>query len=331
METAIRYGAVLKRAGREHVGPCPFCGGKDRFSINPARHLWHCRGHGGGYDAAGLVMHIASMSFLQAVEDITGEPPPDGTAVKPLSEAEKAERERRRTKAEVDRKYRESETKLYQENTRKGAAAIWAGSGPVKGTLAEAYLSSRGLRMDEYPDVLRYHPALPYPKGKKYPALICRVDDLAGDLTAVWRIYLRADGRKADVENAKLGLGPAGGGAVRLGGAAERIGIAEGVESAMSAWLLTGQKTPVWAALSTAGLVAVEMPLIVERLTIYPDGDPPLKKQGNEYVQAEPAGRKAAEALRARLLNEGIGVTIAPYPAPGKDYNDLWLGMDEPI
>lgn len=35
----------LKRVGAWHIGPCPFCGGHDRFNVKPDR--WYCRGCGG--------------------------------------------------------------------------------------------------------------------------------------------------------------------------------------------------------------------------------------------------------------------------------------------
>lgn len=324
LESAVRYGAALKRAGREHVGPCPFCGGADRFSVNPGKQKWNCRGHGGGSDPVGMVMHIANLSFLEAVQDITGEPPPVGD-VRPLSDAEKAERERRRAAAEEAQRDREAKQAAEEADTREAAQAIWNAAGwGEDGVAASAYLATRGFADVAIPE-LRARQALRYPNGKAYPALVCRVDDVAGDLCAIWRIFLRDDGRKADVPNAKLGLGPAGGGAVRIGGVAPKIGIAEGVESALGAWSLIGHKHPVWAALSTAGMIGFEVPLGVEHVVVFPDGDRPLKKQGHEYVAATPAGRKAAESLRDRLLAEGVGVTIAPEPPPGKDYNDLWL------
>jgi hypothetical protein len=36
-------GIRLKRQGRELVGPCPMCGGTDRFSINTVKQVWNCR------------------------------------------------------------------------------------------------------------------------------------------------------------------------------------------------------------------------------------------------------------------------------------------------
>lgn len=67
----------LKRAGREQVGPCPACGGTDRFAINTAKNRWNCRGSGGG-GSVKLLMHCDDLSFLDAVEALTGEPCPKG-------------------------------------------------------------------------------------------------------------------------------------------------------------------------------------------------------------------------------------------------------------
>lgn len=328
LETAKRYGAVMKRSGREFKGPCPSCGGKDRYSLSPTAHKWYCRGgQSGGRGAISMVMHIAGLSFLQACEALTGEPNPSGQRAKPLSEAEQAERNRRRLQNEANQRAREAQQMQQEENSREAARRIWDASKPIDGTLAQTYLYGRGIPPFQT-EVFRFHPALPYPgKPKPYPALICRVDDMGGELCAIWRIYLRADGRKADVENAKLGLGPAGGGAVRIGGAGPRIGLAEGIESALGAWNLIGRKYPVWAALSTSGMVGIELPLTVESVTIFPDGDRPIRKQGEDFVPAVPAGRKAAHSLRDRLVAEGVTVTVAAEPAIGSDYLDIWSNV----
>lgn len=324
LQEAVRLGAKLKRAGREWIGPCPTCGGTDRFSVNPSKGVFNCRGATGGNIIA-MTMHVAGLSFLEAVEAITGEPNPSGREAKPLSAEECEAREKQRAENEARQRSREAEQAAYQEDTRETAQAIWSASQPIAGTLAQTYLRSRGIVLDEYPDVLRFHPVLPYPgKSKRYPVLVCRVDDVIGNLTGIWRIFLRDDGRKADVENAKLGLGPTAGGAVRLNGMAPHIGIAEGVETALAAWLLIGRSIPVWSGLSTS-YVNLEVPLGVSRITIFPDGDRPLRKRGHEYEPAIPAGRKAAQALFARLTEDGVRASIAAEPPPGKDYNDLWI------
>lgn len=60
---------------------------------------------------------------------------------------------------------------------------------------------------------------------------------------------------KADFEFSKFGLGPAGDRAVRVGGIASHIGPADGVETALAVSLLTQSRIPVWAALSTGGVL----------------------------------------------------------------------------
>lgn len=326
LQAATERGAVLKRAGRYFVGPCPACGGKDRFSVNQAKQLFNCRGAGGG-DVIRLVEHIEGVSFLQAVELLTGEPPPSGKS-KPLSPAEKAAQEERRRKSEWDRKRREQLAADAEANTLGAAARIWDSCFPIRDTVAAAYLESRGFVFDaaDYPAVFRYHDCLPYPGKGKMPCLVCRVDDVLGSFTGIWRVYLAADGSgKADVPAAKLGLGPCGGGAVRIGGAATRIGVAEGVESALGAWFLTGRKFPVWAALSTSGMTGIELPLQIGHVTIFSDGDRPIKRKGSEYVVSTPAGRRAAQVLKARLIGEGRECGIAQEPPPSTDYADMWL------
>lgn len=327
LATAVMYGAKLKRAGREHVGPCVACGGSDRFSINPGKNLWHCRGHGGGLGAIGMTMHIAGLSFLAACEALTGEPNPrTNRPARPLSEAEQAERNRQRLKMEDDRRRREAQETAQNQDTVEFCAKIIGECVAVEGTLAERYLHLFDLPTPPggWPECLMFHPALNYPGKGKMPALVARVDDVSGQMTGIWREFIRADGRKADVEFQKLGLGPVAGGAVRMGGMAKHIGTAEGVRSALGAWALIGWKYPVWPCLSTSGLIGFEVPLGVERITIYQDGDRPIKKHQGDYIPAVPAGRKAALTMQARVTGEGVLCDLAAEPPPERDYLQLW-------
>lgn len=325
LATAQMFGAKLKRAGAEWVGPCCYCGGNDRLGIHVGKGKWHCRGHGGGGTAVGLAMHLGNLAFKEAIEQLSGEPCPSGPA-RPLSEAEKAERNRQRLKMEDDRRRREAQETAQNQDTIEFCGKIIGECQPLAGTLGEKYLHLFGLPTPPmgWPDCLLFHPALNYPGKGKMPALVARVDDVSGQMTGIWREFIRADGRKADIEFQKLGLGPVAGGAVRLGGMGERIGAAEGVRTALGAWALIGFKYPVWSCLSTAGLIGFEVPLGVERMVIYPDADKPIKKHGNEFVAAVPAGRKAATAMRQRLLAEGVSVVIAAEPAVGADYLNVW-------
>jgi hypothetical protein len=126
----------------------------------------------------------------------------------------------------------------------------------------------------------------------------------------VHRTYLRADGSgKADIDPAKLMLGPTSGGAVRLTGAAGQLVVAEGIETALSlaSGLLRAPAT-VWAALSTSGIRGLRLPDHPGLLTIAPDGDT--------------AGREAANELAARAHALGWQVSLLPAP-DGRDWNDI--------
>ena len=73
-ETARR--GIKLRGKVERVGPCPVCGGEDRFSINTKKNLWNCRQCGVGGDVIALVEHLDSVDFIGACTTLTGEPAP---------------------------------------------------------------------------------------------------------------------------------------------------------------------------------------------------------------------------------------------------------------
>lgn len=69
-----RRGITLRRQGKELVGPCPICGGTDRFSINTAKQVWNCRGCGNGGDIIAFAQHFDRCEFGEAVNILAGEP-----------------------------------------------------------------------------------------------------------------------------------------------------------------------------------------------------------------------------------------------------------------
>jgi hypothetical protein len=72
-----RRGIKLKRiTAIEFAGPCPCCGGDDRFSINTKDQVFNCRGcRGKGKGAIDLVMFLDSIRFNDACEKLAGPPP----------------------------------------------------------------------------------------------------------------------------------------------------------------------------------------------------------------------------------------------------------------
>jgi RecA-family ATPase len=66
----------IKLNGRnEKAGPCPKCGGDDRFSINIKKGVWNCRGCNKGGDVIELVRHLDGVDFIEACTRLAGERP----------------------------------------------------------------------------------------------------------------------------------------------------------------------------------------------------------------------------------------------------------------
>ena len=57
----------------DRCGPCPQCGGHDRFSINVRKQVFLCRACGARGDVIALVRFIDGCGFREAVERLTGE------------------------------------------------------------------------------------------------------------------------------------------------------------------------------------------------------------------------------------------------------------------
>ena len=82
---------MLPGKGDRRAGPCPKCGGEDRFAVDLKKEVFNCRGcEGKGHGAISLVMFLDGVNFLQAVETITGEPPPKDAPKEKPQRAKKA-------------------------------------------------------------------------------------------------------------------------------------------------------------------------------------------------------------------------------------------------
>ena len=104
-------------------------------------------------------------------------------------------------------------------------------------------------------------------------------------------------------------LGPCRGGAVRLAEPGDVLMVGEGIETCLAAMQATGH--PAWAALSTSGLRALDLPEDVRDVIVLADGDE--------------AGEAAARDCAWRWKREGRRVRIA-RPPQGMDFNDMLLG-----
>jgi len=75
-DEAASRGIKLKGRGTHRAGPCPVCGGVDRFSLNVKKQVFHCRGCKRAGDTIALVEFCEGVDFTRACEILTGEPPP---------------------------------------------------------------------------------------------------------------------------------------------------------------------------------------------------------------------------------------------------------------
>jgi putative DNA primase/helicase len=189
----------------------------------------------------------------------------------------------------------------------EAARRIWQAASPAPRTPVETYLQSRGISIAP-PSTIRFHAGLKHPSGSIWPVMVALVTRGTDDTPlAVHRTFLARDGSgKAPVEPTKMMLGPCRGGAVRLDSIGDRLMIAEGIETALSAMQATGH--PAWAALSTSGLRALDLPKDVCDVIVLADGDDP--------------GEAAARDSAWRWNREGRRVRIA-RPPQGLDFNDM--------
>ena len=190
------------------------------------------------------------------------------------------------------------------------ALRIWRAAVPAPSTLAETYLQSRGLCLP-LSSALRFHGGLKHSSGGIWPAMVALVSRGPDNAPlAVHRTFLaRNGGGKASVDPKKMMLGPCRGGAVRLSQPGNMLMVGEGIETCLAAMQATGH--PAWAALSTSGLRALDIPDYVREVIVLADGDDP--------------GEAAARDCAMGWQREGRRVRIA-RPPRGQDFNDVLIG-----
>ncbi|MDW0360850.1 toprim domain-containing protein [Halomonas venusta] len=295
-----KWRSILAELGinRSHLinrhGPCPLCGGSDRFRFDDkdGKGTYFCSGCGAG-DGMKLAMQWTGLSFkdcAKRIDDIC-----DYTEAEAVNttDHDRAEKTRRRLK-EI------------------GEALRPAGDLDPVGR----YLRGRGIR--QIPKAfLRYHPALAYyDQGFQgnHPAMVAAFRRPDGSIETFHVTYLTADGHKANVGAPKKVVGAQqglSGCAIRLTDIAEHIAIAEGIETALSVTEMYG--IPCWSCYSAHGIETFEPPEGVKTVTIYSDSD------------ANFTGQAAAMACAKRLAFAGYTVHVPEFPKVGADYNDMLL------
>ena len=310
IETELaRRGHRLKRVGRDLVGPCPACGGTDRFSVTPVKRLWHCRRCAKGGDVISLIQHIDGGNFLDAVQTLSGERPRRGQSG-PEAIARIMEREHQsRQREEQDRRENEAKTKY--------ALRLWDEGTCIWGTPAQVYLTSRRCGDLFPPDrdaVFRFHQRCTF-GGEYLPSLLTLLRNVETDEPqAVHRTALTPDGQKID----RKMLGPKAGAAVKFwpqSCVAGRLVVGEGVETVLSAALHIrhrGQRLdPAWAAIDKGNLETLPVLPGVEQLIILVDND------------AGGTGQESARKCSRRWSDAGREVRRLTPHEQGMDFNDV--------
>jgi hypothetical protein len=193
------------------------------------------------------------------------------------------------------------------------ARRIWDAARDARRTPVVRYFAGRGIARS-VPSSLRWAPALRRPDGTYGSGMVARVDNLDGELIGVHRTWLTRHAAGNWRRRDRAMLGRAAGGAVRLAPAGKTLLVGEGVETVLAAMQATG--LPGWAALSTSGMVALTLPLVVGQVIVLADHD------------ANGAGERAARAAAKRWLAEGRRVRIALPPEAGTDMADVLAGRD---
>lgn len=299
-----RWLAILPQAGVDqkflsgkHV-PCPACGGKDRFrfSDHKGEGRFFCSGcgHGTGVD---LVMRVNGIDFVSAVK-----------LIEPLIQS-----------APV------VIPKAGSGRPADGSGEWRRGVPIIEGDLVSRYLAKRGIALTEYPSQLRLRESVVYAhddkRRERLPAMMANYVSPCRSWTTAHLTYLTHDADKAAVPNGKKfipGKIPEGG-AVRLAPSAETMGIAEGIETALSASLLFD--IPVWAAVTAIGLSKWQPPDTAKNIIIFGDHD------------ASFTGQHVAFALAQRLrTSKQYGLDVVEVRLPddvGSDWNDVLVAMAE--
>lgn len=348
----------LKRAGREMVGPCPMCGGRDRFSINGQKHLFNCRKCGAVGDQIGLVEFVRGIGFREALDWLCG----------PESVLSDDEREAREARAREHAKAREAEAEAYRRRAINEARAIWQRGQSAEGTPVRDYLVRRGIPADRFPipACLRFDPDRPYMTSgadgtgwralHRGPAMLAAIQGHDGRFCGVhqtWldlaqpkgKLVLPHPDKPGEFMPAKKVHGAKKGGAIRLRpvplpGGPQRLVMAEGIETTLSALVADDVAAAFWAGVDLGNMAGQRMLGKGRKYTGIPDMTdadafvpPPWVRELVFVMDGDSEPRLTRAKLlsgcrRAMAIRPGLKAWIVPVPT-GMDLNDVLMGAGD--
>lgn len=278
-----QYGLKL-RGKVERAGPCPHCGGVDRFAINTRKQIFICRGCNAGGDVIALVQFLEGCDFAKAIEILAGETP-------------HVQRQR------ADSTPKATDVASYEQSQRDKARFLFRSSVPAPGTLTEVYLKARGITI--LSPAIRFlaprkpgqHAAMVVPFG-----IPDEIEIQPKQIVAVQLTLLKPDGSgKPDIKPNKITIGSPAGMPMVIAPLNDLLGLAitEGVEDALSAHAATG--LGAWAS-GGAGF----MPKLVVAI----DAMPTLPECATIFAHEDEDGQRRARDLADLLLVRGIEVLM---------------------
>jgi putative DNA primase/helicase len=254
---------------RNKHGPCPVCGGKDRFRWDnkEGKGTFYCSQCGAG-DGFELLKRLKGWDFKHAareVESIVG--------------SVRCEQPRRAS---------------TPDEQRAAMRRRWKECLPVENGDAVFKYLKRRVGIDSVPNILRSAP--------DRPAMVALMQAPDGKASMVHTTFLTEDGNKAPMDNCRLMMPGtiAEGSAVRLATYEDVLGIGEGIETCLSATAITG--IPCWSALNEVLLQKWICPAGVKRVVVFGDCDANYVGQSAAFMLARKLSRqKDAPAVEVRI------------------------------
>lgn len=198
--------------------------------------------------------------------------------------------------------------------------------------IGRSYLSRRGV-LSRLPEVIRadnvrFHPAVEYYDESrkmigKFPALVCAIRNLNGDIVNVHRTYLSRSGLKASVPEPRKAMAMPNGNtmsgcAIHLAEPVDGVlSVAEGVETAWSVFRASGFAT--WSTVSAQMMRDLVLPDHVHTLFVWGDRD---RSGDGQSAAAELAATAREKGIRAVVLLPRFTI---PALAKSLDWNDVLL------
>jgi len=339
----------LNRQSGELIGPCPRCGGRDRFGINLSSMLFTCRQCGiRGNDQISLVREVLQVGFLEALGVLCGDRP-----------AEVDEIEARRRKRLLEEKARRDAdyAARAREKALRDARKIWRSSSSGDASeVIRKYLEIRGITeamLPGIPEAIRFHPKHKYLKfidGQFRcphigPAMVAAIQGPNGVGPAVHRTWIdltQPNGKASrcwdgqDLKS-KLVRGSMKGAAIRLftPTAPDTLIVGEGIETTLTAMVARPfDNAAFWAGVSLGNMAGRMLKQPGKRWSGIPDMDddkafvPPEWCRRLVFIMDGDSDPKMTRAKlkcgirRAMNLRPGLEGWIVPA-GEGRDLNDI--------